>query len=89
MAHRTLMLEEINRLGFEAWADNKIVNFIEDHGEIIAIPGEGQISVESKNHTINAVWKGEHISIVVRAYVDGWKQHEWSVRRWKGADRGA
>lgn len=83
------MHDEINRLGFEAWADNKIVNFIEDQGGIITTPGEGHMSVESKNHTITATWKGEYLNIVVRAYVDGWKQHEWSIRKWKGVERGA
>jgi hypothetical protein len=83
------MHDEINRLGFEAWADNKIVNFIEDYGAVLCVPGEGHIAKEGKDLTISATWKGEQLTIALRAYVDGWKQHEWSVRKWKGADRGA
>ena len=80
------MTEEINRLGFGAWADNKIVNFLEDHGQMIALSSEGHMSVEKDNFSVTSTHKGEWINIVVRAHVreHGWQVHEWSIRRWKG-----
>lgn len=80
------MIDEINRLGFEAWADNKIVNFLEDHGSKIASSQQGYMSHEGKNFSITCTYVGEWINIVVRAHVadEGWKVHEWSIRRWKG-----
>ena len=80
------MKEQIDRLGFVAWADNKIVNFIEDHGQMFNDSPEGYLCIEGDNYSVTSTHKGEYINIVVRAYVtdEGWKSHEWSVRRWKG-----
>lgn len=80
------MRDEIERLGFAAWADNKIVNFLEDHGQMIALSTEGHMSVDGKNYSVSCVFKGEYINIVVRAHISelGWQVHEWSIRRWKG-----
>lgn len=80
------MKAQIERLGFAAWADNKIVNFIEDHGQMFNDSPEGYLSIEGHNYSVTSIHKGEYINIIVRAYVSelGWQVHEWSIRRWKG-----
>jgi hypothetical protein len=78
----------INHHGFEVWADNKIVNFIEDHGQTIAITSEGHITQENDEYSISATHctgkLGQYINIVLRAHVEhlgGWKSREWSIKR--------
>lgn len=77
------MNSELQRMGFEAWADNKVVNFIEDHGGIIAMSSEGYTQVEKNNYSICSSHKGIWINIVLRAYIDGqgWKTRDWNIKR--------
>jgi hypothetical protein len=78
----------INDHGFEVWADNKIVNFIEKHGHTMAISSEGHMSLEDNDHSISSTHAtgedGDYINIVLRANVEhlgGWKKREWSITR--------
>jgi hypothetical protein len=62
--------EVINRLGYGAWAENIIVNYIEDYSDVIKA-SNGNHSIEREHYTINANWNDCSLSITVRAYVDG------------------
>lgn len=71
--------EQIARLGFEAWADNVIVNFIEDNKDMMKL-GDGNLSMENDARLVRAEWKGNEVNILVRAYTkNGWQTHERSV----------
>ena len=61
---------QVNRLGFGAWAENIIVNFIEDWGDTMRI-SEGNMHIENDVYSVNAGFKDGSVSISVRAYVDG------------------
>jgi hypothetical protein len=78
----------LNHHGFEVWADNKIVNFIEDHGQTMAITSFGHITKEDDEYSISAHHStgevGQYVNIVLRAHVEhlgGWKTREWSIKR--------
>lgn len=79
------MRKATDRQGFEAFADNLIVNFIEDHGHILVRSNEGHMSVENEkqNYSIHCTFKGEWVNIVFRAYIEdeGWKTRDWNIRR--------
>ena len=68
-------------MGFEGFADNLIVNFLEDNKEIMKM-GEGSISIEKPDGTsVRCVHDGKTATIVVRGYTDnGWMTHEQSVK---------
>lgn len=71
--------EQIARLGFEAWADNIIVNFIEDHKPIMVL-GDGHMTLENEARTLFAEWKDKKATIVVRAYAGkAWQTHEQTI----------
>ena len=64
-------LDQINRLGYGAWAENIIVNYIEDYSDVIAT-SHGNHTIERDDYIINASWdENASLSITVRAYVDG------------------
>lgn len=66
---------QIDRMGFEAWADNLMLNMIEDH----YIEGTGNLTVENDTFTARLSWEGKETHFAVRCYTgDGWKQHERS-----------
>ena len=78
----------INHHGFEVWADNKIVNFIEDHGHTMAISDHGHMTREDDEYSISSTHAtgqdGDYINIVLRAHIEhlgGWKSREWSIKR--------
>ena len=79
----TSMKEQINRLGFGAWAENIIVNFLEDYREVM-LTSEGQMTIERSDNTyeLTAKWDAEQLSITVRAYVDGegWQTLEQHIK---------
>ncbi len=65
-----------NRLGFGAWADNVIMNFIEDNMPMMSM-GKGKMSVESKDYNLYAEFDDFSYSIVVSSHTDdGWQIHE-------------
>lgn len=67
----------IERLGFDAWADNLFVNTIED----FHVEGKGEISIENDSVTINMEWDFESINCVIRAYTkEGWKTYNKSIK---------
>lgn len=71
----------INRLGFGAWAENIIVNFLEDYMDVMKT-SEGQTSISKfDEYELTAKWTGEQVSITVRAYVqgEGWQTLEQNV----------
>lgn len=60
-------LDQINRLGFEAWADNLIVNALEDlNGE----PPFG-FDIETNDATLIIRVIGDEVTATVRAYIPG------------------
>ena len=66
--------ELIVRLGFEAWADNLIVNALEDSH---ALP----YKAEDDNGTILSLERhGEDLHALVRAYDNGWQTHERVIK---------
>jgi hypothetical protein len=75
------MKELINRLGFGAWAENKVVNFIEDWRETMLVT-DGNLFTERDEYTVNAVWKDQCLDITVRAYVEdeGWQTLEQNIK---------
>jgi hypothetical protein len=70
------MNEQIARLGFDAWADNLIVDFIENHPEMRG--NYGSITTERKDGTaIRAVYEASKATVVVRGYTgSGWETWE-------------
>lgn len=73
---------QINRLGYGAWAENIIVNYIEDYSDVI-IASKGRHNIERDDYTVIASWDEDAcLCITVRAYIDGegWQMLEQSVR---------
>lgn len=65
------------RLGFEAWADNLIVNLIED-GKL------GDFVIEDSAMSIVVTdGKNGEFNVAVRAYVEGqgWKYHDRIIKK--------
>ncbi len=60
----------IQRLGFGAWAENIIINFIEDWNETMLI-SEGSMNIEHKDYELTARFSDKTLDITVRAYVEG------------------
>ena len=75
------MKEQVNRLGFGAWAENLIINFIEDWGDTMR-KGEGHMSIETECYTINTKFQDKDLNICVRAYVEGegWQVLEQNIK---------
>lgn len=70
--------EDINRLGFDAWADNQFVNLIED----FVMPGHGNVNIEGMDCTVALKWDDAMIHCVLRAYTaDGWQTYEKQIKR--------
>jgi len=69
---------QYNRLGFDAWGDNKMVNAIEDaHGT-----DNGSVVVEHDDCTVKIDWNPESITCVIRAYTEsGWQTYERQCKR--------
>ena len=69
---------EYNRLGFDAWGDNKMINAIEDANGIQS----GSTTVESDDCTIKISWNETDITCVIRAYTEsGWQTYEKQCKR--------
>jgi hypothetical protein len=68
----------INRLGFDAWADNKFVNAIEDYNLVAT----GEVKMENEHMTMKLSFTEQTISCVIRAYTeDGWKTYDKEFKR--------
>lgn len=73
---------QINRLGFGAWAENVIVNYLEDWKETMLF-SEGNHTIDKfDEYELTAKWDGEQVAITVRAYVDGegWQSLEQTIK---------
>lgn len=71
---------EINRLGFDAWANNKIVDAVENTA--FCMQGEGFVSYESKDVNIRIDWTPHGYTAALRAYThDGWKETGAAFKR--------
>jgi hypothetical protein len=73
---------QINRLGFGAWAENVIVNYLEDWKDVM-LTSEGQNTIDKfDEYELTAKWDGEQVAITVRAYVDGegWQSLEQTIK---------
>jgi len=72
---------QVNRLGFGAWAENIIVNFIEDWGDTMRI-SEGNMNIDNNSYTVNALFREGSVSISIRAYVDGegWQMLDQNIK---------
>lgn len=75
------MKELINRMGFGAYAENIIVNYLEDWGDVLRNSKEGKHTVERDDYTMNCTWEDGYLSISIRAYVegDGWQTLEQTI----------
>jgi hypothetical protein len=76
------MKNQINRLGFGAWAENIIVNFLEDYRDVM-LTSEGQMTIEkSDEYALVSKWDGVQLSITVRAYVEeeGWQTLDQHIK---------
>ncbi len=68
-----------NRLGFDAWADNVLVNIIED--------AQGStsgtfLSADHDDFNISATWDEKTVTCVIRAYTEsGWQTYEKQTNR--------
>lgn len=68
----------IARLGFEAWADNLIVNAVEDSH---ALPYKAE---DDHGTIISMERQGNALHALVRAYNNGWQTHERVIENnWK------
>ena len=79
------MSEGITRERFSVWADNKIVNYLEDCGDIIYTSESGKHHIEHPDYSINCVWgdcNDDKITITIRAYVNecGWQTLEHNLK---------
>jgi len=76
------MKELINRNGFDGWAGNIIVNYIEDYGDIVRNSHVGSHSIEKQDYNLNAKWELGSLDISIRAYVegDGWQTLEQNIK---------
>lgn len=72
---------QINRLGYGAWAENIIINFIEDWNEVM-LKSDGNTFIEHDDYTVTAQWLDQTLTIMVRAYVDGegWQSLEQHIK---------
>ena len=73
--------ENVDRLGFPAWADNEIMNFIEDWKDTILI-SDGNMTIERNDAcNIHCTFKDKQATVRVRAYViySGWQTHERNI----------
>jgi hypothetical protein len=72
------MDSEINRLGFDAWADNKFVDAIETY----VFPGEGWASHESDSYSLTIRWNEKSVTCTIRAHTtSGWQVYEKQTTR--------
>jgi hypothetical protein len=70
----------MNRLGFDAWADNKLMNAIEDTPYLMQ--GEGNVTYEYNDVTIRLDWKPDGYVASIRAHTpEGWKERSTSHKR--------
>jgi hypothetical protein len=71
--------DQINRLGFDAWADNEFVNAIENFPQIAT----GDMTIENEGMTMKLVFTETHVSCVIRAYTQdgGWQTYEREIKR--------
>lgn len=75
-------ITQINRLGFGAWAENIIVNYLEDWKDVM-LASNGQHTIDKPNeYELTAKWDGDQVSISIRAYVngDGWQSLEQQIK---------
>lgn len=72
--------QSVQRLGFGAWADNIVANFIEDNMPIMCM-GVGKMSVETKTYNLYAEYGEKDFTIVIRSHTeDGWQMHERTIK---------
>lgn len=73
------MNDQIARLGFDAWADNKFINAIEDFVE----GTNGSVFSEADDHyRINIWWSEDSVCCVIAAYAEGkWQNYEKQIKR--------
>lgn len=77
MSERITNQEQINRLGFEAFADNLFMNMIEDQ----YVEGNGAVTVENDKFTLVMTWDHDDIHFTLRCHTDeGWKETSKSVK---------
>lgn len=72
------MKDQINRLGFAAWADNLIANAIEN------MPSNRAADYDMESDDINVAIRviGNEMTATVRAYVpgEGWQYHDRVIK---------
>jgi len=76
------MKDEINRLGFGAWAENIIVNYLEDYSDVLSNSVKGSHVVDKEDYSLNASWEDNVLCISIRAWVagEGWQVLEQHIK---------
>ena len=70
--------EQINRLGFEAWADNVITDALES----TFMEAIGHVYYEKPDMCVNITLEENCVTAVLRAYTsEGWKEHSRTIKR--------
>lgn len=70
--------DDINRLGFDAWADNEFVNAIENFSSVAT----GDVKIENEDVSMKFTFTEQTIHCVIRAYTaDGWQTYEREIKR--------
>jgi hypothetical protein len=74
--------EQIQRLGFEAWADNLIVNALEN------LAGEQKVDLDMEEGDVTILIRtdGRMATATVRAYIagKGWRYHDRNIKLKEG-----
>lgn len=73
--------EQIDRLGFDAWANCRITDAVENTQYMMS--GEGFVRYEHPNTlTVYIEWDDNGYTASLRAYTkQGWKEHNISIKR--------
>ncbi len=73
---------QIDRLGFDAWAENLFVNAIENFVIPSGRLGSGNTLIEHNDYTVRVEWDSARIGCSIMCHTkDGWKSHEKEIKR--------
>jgi hypothetical protein len=74
-----LDIEQVKRLGFDAWADNVVVNIMEDMKD----KSFDRMTIEGLDYEVFISNVGKEMQYVVKAYLpgEGWKWSERTIKK--------
>lgn len=72
----------IDRLGFDAWADNEFQNAIENFVLPSGKMGSGHTLVEHNDYTLRIEWDSGRVNCSIMCHTkDGWQSYEKEIKR--------